>query len=404
MSVNRPSDLVIIDADTHFSEPPDLWTKRAPASLKELVPQVRTNSDGHPHWYMNGDIDLGRAGGSSVIKANGEKDSFWNQDILAGMGLDEIHPGSYDAKARLEVMDEQGIWAHIVYPNTLGFAAGRVLRLENRDLSLAIIRIYNDALAEWQAESGDRLLPQSMVPFWDMDATIEELARIKNELGMTGITMTGEPFQADLPDLADHHWDPMYEVCVDLGLPINIHIGSSEGGSALTSSFARVWPSQDKYRRYVLGCVQIELANSNFLSNLCASDVLVRWPQLRFVSVESGIGWIPYVLERVDYQLGEPVPEGVDLKSRPSARDLFRQSVYSCWWFEESGPRHLIDDIGVDNVMFETDFPHPTCLYPNPVERALEQLAIGGHSEEVIRKVMGGNAIKLYKIKVPTAA
>src|SRR5262249_34472055 len=151
-------------------------------------------------------------------------------------------------------------------------------------------------------------------------------------------------FNAGLPDLADPHWDPMYEVCSDLGIPINIHIGSTDFGPSSSKSFgfgttldaalSRVWPSQDRYRKYVLAVTQGELANSNFVSNLCASDLLVRWPQLKFVSVESGIGWIPFVLERLDYQLGEPTPEGVDLKARPSARELFRQSVYSCWWFE----------------------------------------------------------------------
>jgi predicted TIM-barrel fold metal-dependent hydrolase len=354
---------------------------------------------------VESDQKLMRAGGASVIEPNGEKMSFWETDILGGVGINDIHPGSYDAKARLEVMDDQGVYAHIVYPNALGFAAGQVARLEDKQLALAIIRMYNDALGEWQAESGDRLLPQAMVPFWDIDQTVEELERIKNELHMTGITMTGEPFHAPgLPDLADPHWDPMYEVCTDLGLPINIHIGSSVAGSDVSSSFSRVWPSQDHYRRYVLGCVQIELANSNFVTNLCTSDVLVRWPELKFVSVESGIGWIPYVLERSDYQLGEPTPKGIDLKARPTAIELFRQSVYACFWFEHSAAQHLIEDVGVDNVMFESDFPHPTCLYPNPVERVLEQLAIGGYSDEVIRKVMGGNAINLYKIKVSPVA
>jgi predicted TIM-barrel fold metal-dependent hydrolase len=256
-------------------------------------------------------------------------------------------------------------------------------------------------LAEWQAESGDRLLPQAMVPFWDIDATVKELERMKNELHMVGLTMSGEPFNGGLPDLADQYWDPMYEVCTDLSIPINIHIGSSDVGTDNSYLFQRVWPTHDKYRRFVLGMVQIELGNSNFLTNLCTSDLLVRWPKLKFVSVESGIGWIPFVLERVDYQLGEPVEEGVDLHARPSARELFRQSVYSCFWFEHSAPQHLIEDVGVDNVMFESDFPHPTCLYPNPVERVLEQLTLGGHSEETIRKVMGGNAMKLYGITPP---
>ena len=340
-----------------------------------------------------------------MINPDGGKDSFWNIDIQAGPGVDDIHPGSYDARARLEVMDDQGVFAQVVYPNTLGFAAGSILRLENRELSAAVIEIYNDAMGEWQAESGDRLLPQAMLPFWDIDATVAEIVRIKSELKMTGVTMSGEPFNAGLPDLGDPHWDPMWDVCTDLELPINIHVGSGGGGArGVHSMFEKVWPTQDQYRRYVLGCVQIELANSNFLSNLVTSDLLIRWPKLKFVSVESGIGWIPYVLERIDFQLNEPVPEGVNLKDRPSARELFRQSVYACFWFEESGPRHLLEDLGVDNVMFESDFPHPTCLYPNPVESTLEQLRIGGHSDEVIRKVMGGNAIDLYKIKVPASA
>jgi predicted TIM-barrel fold metal-dependent hydrolase len=404
MSVDRPANLVVIDADTHFSEPADLWTKRAPTYLRDRVPQVRKDDNGVPFWYVDGDEKFGRAGGASVINPSGQKVSFWETDIQNGIGIDEIHPASYDVKARLEIMDDQGVWAQIVYPNAIGFAAGRLARFEDKELALAIIQIYNDALAEWQAESGERCLPQAMLPFWDVDQTVAELQRIKNELHMTGITMSGEPFNAPgLPDLADPFWDPMYEVCTDLSIPINIHIGSgAAGGSVGTSS--RVWPSQDRYRSYVLNCVQSELSNSNFLTNLVISDLLVRWPELKFVSVESGIGWIPYVLERADYQLGEPTPEGVDLLARPSAMEIFHRNVYACFWFEHSAAQHLIEDVGVDNVMFESDFPHPTCLYPNPVERVLEQLAIGGYSEETIRKVMGGNAINLYKIKVPTAA
>lgn len=402
VTTKRPDNLIVVDADTHFSEPYDLWTKRAPSSMRDLVPQVRPNEAGIPNWYVNGDVRLGRAGGSSVIKPDGEKDSFWHFDIQAGAGLDEIHRGSYEVESRLAMMDEQGVWAHIVYPNALGFAAGQILKLDPK-LSETIIKIYNDALAEWQDESNDRLLPQAMLPFWDIEATVKELVRIKNELRMTGVTMTGEPFNAGLPDLADPHWDPMWEVCTDLGIPINIHIGSGESGSDISGLFKRVWATQDDYRRWVLGCVQVELGNSNFLSNLVASDLLVRWPNLKFVSVESGIGWIPYVLERIDFQLSEPVPDGVNLKDRPGAHELFRQSVYACFWFEQAGPQHALQDVGIDNVMFESDFPHPTCLYPNPVERALEQFYLGGHSDEVIRKVMGGNAIDLYKIKIPAA-
>jgi predicted TIM-barrel fold metal-dependent hydrolase len=399
-NARRPDGLVVIDSDTHFSEPWDLWTQfDPPAAWRDDVPQVHPDpSTGKPMWFLGGEPTM-QAGGGAIISRDGTKERFWDADIMGGKTHDGIHRGAWEVEPRLELMDEQGVHAHIVYPNAIGFGAGKVLRLEDRKLAKWIVQTYNDYMADWQARSGDRLLPQAMLPFWDIDETVAELHRIKNELKMVGITMSGEPFAGGLPDLADPHWDPMYEACISLGIPINIHIGSGDGGVGMDHYFQRVWPTQDQYRRYVLGCVQMELANSNFLSNLTTSDLLVRWPELRFVSVESGIGWIPYVLERADYQLQEAIPEGSDLADRPSAMELFRQSVYATFWFEKSAPQHLLEDVGVDNVMFETDFPHPTCLYPNPVDFALEQLK--EYPDEVIRKVMGGNAIKLYGIKVP---
>jgi len=394
-------DTLVVDSDTHYSEPADLWVSRAPARFRDRMPQVRRRDDGSDFWYVDGDQELMRGGGGCFVGADGEKVSFWDVDIMAGGGPEECHPGAWDVDARLAVMDDAGIWAQIVYPNVLGFAAGRLLRLDDRDLARAIVMTYNDAMAEWQEASGNRLFPQAMIPFWDIDAAVEETVRAKTELHLTGITMTGEPFRGGLPDLQEQHWDPLYEACTELSLPINIHIGAGSHGTSIEDITARVWPSQDQYRRYVLGCVQLELANSHFLSNLVTSDVLVRWPDTKWVSVESGIGWIPFVLERTEYQLLETLPADLSLV-RPSPLELFRRNVYACFWFEKSGPRTLLDTLGVDNVMFETDFPHPTCLYPDPVERALASLE--GMSSEVIKKVMGENATKLYSLPVPAGA
>lgn len=396
-----PEDLVVVDADTHFTEPWDLWTSRAPSKYRDLVPQVHEDPEtGHMCWFVGGDQMLMRAGGASVINRQGKKRSFWSEDIMAGLAVDEIHEGSFDVASRLALMDEQGVFAQIVYPNVIGFAAGKVLRLEDRDLSKLIIQIYNDALAEWQAESNGRLFPQALLPFWDIDAAVVELERAVTDLGMTGITMSGEPFNGGLPDLAERHWDPLYQACTDLHVPINIHIGSGDQGG-MELYFRKVWPSQDDHRRYVLGCVQLELANSNFLTNFCTSDIPIRFPDLKWVSVESGIGWIPYVLERTDYQLLEVLAEDPSMR-RPSAMELFHRNVLACFWFEESAPKHVLEDVGVDNVMFESDFPHPTCLYPDPVTHALEQLR--DYDDEVVRKVMGGNAAGLYGIDVPVGA
>jgi uncharacterized protein len=397
-----PKDLLVIDADTHFTEPWDLWTSRAPKKYRDVVPHVHPDPEtGKAFWFVDGDKKLIRAGGGSVINRAGNKRSFWDEDIMAGLVPDEIHPGSFDAEARIEVMDKQGVWAHIVYPNAIGFAAGRILQLPDKNLAKLIIQIYNDALAEWQASSHGRLFPQALLPFWDIDATVAEVERAVKELKFTGVTMSGEPFNGGLPDLQEKYWDPFYEACTDLGIPINIHIGSGDTPASADPYARKVWPSQDDYRRYVLRCVQLELANSNFLTNFCTSDIATRWPKLKWVSVESGIGWIPYVLERTDYQLLEVLAEDPAMR-RPPAMDIFHSNVLACFWFEKSAPAHLLEDVGFDNVMFESDFPHPTCLYPDPVTHALEQMK--EHSEENIRKVMGGNAAKLYGISGPPAA
>jgi predicted TIM-barrel fold metal-dependent hydrolase len=387
----------VIDADTHYSEPHDLWTSRVPAAYRDRVPHVAEDGKGGKCWKFNGDdVLFSSAGSASVIRKDGSKAALLDWDIQNGsMPLLQVHPASYDGKARLEIMDQQGVWAHVMYPNVTGFGAHRLMALEDRELAFTILSVYNDAVAELQAESGGRLFPQALIPFWDLDAAVAEVQRATQELKLTGITMSSEPHSAGLPDITRPHWDPLWEVCESLGIPVNFHVGSSEFGK---EAFEKgTWPGLDPIRKHVVGCVLLEMHNARVIANLLTSDLLVRYPKLRFVSVESGIGWIPYVLERLEYQLLETSLDGrVWEQETPS--ELFHRQVYSCFWFEEAGPNRTLDYIGFDNVLFESDFPHPTCLYPSPVEHALKVLEPWG--PEVTRKVMSENASKLYGIPV----
>jgi predicted TIM-barrel fold metal-dependent hydrolase len=144
--------------------------------------------------------------------------------------------------------------------------------------------------------------------------------------------------------------------------------------------------------------VALELDNSRFIANLVLSDVPLKWPDLKWVSVESGIGWIPYVLERIDYEYREDLP-GRKPPDRPSALETFRSNIYGCFWFEHAGPVLLLDYLGADNVLWETDFPHPTSLYPSPVERTAE--ALRDVDRDSVRKVMQDNACRLYRLEPP---
>ena len=145
------------------------------------------------------------------------------------------------------------------------------------------------------------------------------------------------------------------------------------------------------------------LRNGNQLVDLLLSGVLARYPTIRFVSVESGIGWIPFVLEALDYQYkgNRVAEEHPEFDRLPSA--YFKRNVYACYWFEETAPRRLLDQVGVDNVMFETDFPHPTCLYGAQVHERIAR-GLGDCTPDVRRKILWENGARLYRVQEPTAA
>jgi predicted TIM-barrel fold metal-dependent hydrolase len=133
------------------------------------------------------------------------------------------------------------------------------------------------------------------------------------------------------------------------------------------------------------------------------SGVWARFPEIKFVSVESGIGWMPFVLEAMDYQFkGNRVrEERPDLKLLPS--EYFARNVYACYWFEQTAPRHLIEAVGVDNILFETDFPHPTSLYGGDVHSCI-RTGLESCSDEIRKKILWDNARKLYNIEEPATA
>jgi predicted TIM-barrel fold metal-dependent hydrolase len=388
-------DLKVIDADTHYSEPHNLWTSRVPSKYHDLVPHVADDGKGGQCWRFNGgELLFSSAGSASVIRKDGSKAALLDWDIQNGtMPIMEIHESSYDPVARMEMMDSMGVYAHVIYPNVTGFGAHRLLTLPDRELAFMILSVYNDAVAEMQEISNGRLYPQALIPFWNMDAALKEVQRIHSELKLTGITMSSEPHSAGLPDIVDAHWNPLWELCQELELPVNFHVGSSEFGKE--AWLKGVWPSLDPIRQHVVGCVLLEMHNARILANLLTSDLLERFPRLNFVSVESGIGWILYVLERLEYQLSEQSLDG-RVWEQTSPTDLFHRQVYSCFWFEDAAPSRTLDLLGPGNVLFESDFPHPTCFYPGPVEHALKVLEPWG--PEATRKVMSENAARLYHI------
>jgi len=386
------SNYTIIDADTHVTETPDLWTSRAPASMRDRVPRVVTSSRGSQRWVLGGSQGMLASPGMTATAGVG---SFKNPPKT----YEEMHPGAYDAKARLKYMDQMGIWAMVMYPNVGGFGAQQFLKLNDPELMLTCVQIYNDWQTEWASADSRRLLPVTSIPFWDVAAAAKEVRRCA-AMGHKGILFTGEPQYFGQPLLGDRHWDPLWEAAVELDLPISFHVGSGDMTEGLLKNRVAAYGQAAAFTALA---VNILFQNGVQVSDLIMSGVLARYPQIKFVSVESGIGWIPFMLETMDYQFqGNSVAEEhPEFDRLPS--EYFARNVFACYWFEQVAPRRLLDKIGVDRILFETDFPHPTSLYADEVHARIR----GGLSdceESARRKILCGNAQKLYKVADPSAA
>jgi predicted TIM-barrel fold metal-dependent hydrolase len=382
----------VVDADTHMTEAHDLWTKRAPRGYEERVPRVEEAAEGRPLWVIDGK-QFSFAGAGGAISPEGVK--YPCVESQNAWRIEQVHPAAYDPEARIAFMDEAGIDAAVVYPNSIGLGGQNLANaVADPTLRRLCIQIYNDAMAEMQDWSGNRLLPMPVLPAWSIDECVQEAERVSG-LGMRGVNMTSDPDDSGSPDLADPAWDPLWAVCSDLELPVHFHIAGSI--TAMTFNGKYFWKSQNQYVKPAIGGAMLFMNNARMIINTIYAGIFDRYPKLKMVSVESGTGWVPFILKAANYELWENAPvQAAELSKMPS--QYFKDNWYATLWFERSQGdlQGLIDKVGEDNVLFETDFPHPTCLYPDPLGRVEATMAT--LRPETRRKVMGGNAAGLYRL------
>ena len=373
----------IVDVDTHFTESPDLWTARLPDSLKARGPHIK-RVGAMDYWHI-GD-QLVSPAGASVIDKNRNK-------LLGRLSLptlDQIHPAAYDTKERLKFMDDMGIYAQICYPNSFASSSVSLLNWVDKDFAEVLIKIYNDDRAHQQKESGERLFSMALLPVWDSKAMAREAQRCIEELNMKGFNLPDRPEQFGLPGFLTDHWAPFFEICNERSVPINFHIAT--GG---IDGFSITWDGLDFGRKLAVGAMLFYIGNAATMGNFIVSGILDKYTKLKIVSVESGVGWIPFMLEALEYQVDEMMPEQ-KLQRRPI--EYFRDQMFASYWFERVAPQKMLDIIGPDNVMFETDFPHPTSLYPDP--QAHITASLGGVDKVTLRKVLQDNAVRCYNLKL----
>jgi predicted TIM-barrel fold metal-dependent hydrolase len=382
--------VAVIDTDTHITEPFDLWTSRLPKKWQDDCPTVAVHpGTGHHHWKV-GDTWLAAVGYFAYAGWHSyPPDMPWE--------LEDVDPGAYDPHKRLERMDEYGIWAQVLYPNIIGFEAPLFMRLDP-DLSIACVAAYNDFLQDFRAVDPERFIPVAMVPFWDMDAAVAEIERCA-QAGFTGILFANKYEQIGMPHFCDPYWDPIYSAAQAAGMCVNFHVGfsSSQEGAHTEEKKAASRRNFDARAAARMTSVGI-MTNADSIASIVTSGICDRFPGLPFVSVESGFGYIPYLMESLDWHWKG---YGAHLQSPMLPSEYFRRQCYGSFWFE-TGTLPLLETYP-DNFMFETDYPHPTSMSPGPVSPAeVPSVHIDKHfrdlDPEVARKALHDNAARVYRL------
>jgi predicted TIM-barrel fold metal-dependent hydrolase len=226
---------------------------------------------------------------------------------------------------------------------------------------------------------------------------VAEIQRCRG-LGHRAILFTSAPQDYGMPFIGDRHWNPIWDAAQDVDLPLSLHIGSGDFQEQLMNP-AR-FAAHGIAPTTVSGSMSILLANAIQLMDLLMSGILPRNPRLRVVSVESGIGWLPFVREALDhgFDYANVRREKPEFTKRPG--EYLREQVWACTFFEEFAVKHLLDEIGTDRVLFETDYPHPICLYGDGVRQKIDA-AFGDLPQDVRQRILFSNAAELYGVGTP---
>ncbi|HEY4331331.1 MAG TPA: amidohydrolase family protein [Ilumatobacteraceae bacterium] len=384
----------LISVDDHVIEPPDLWQRWLPAGMRERGPRVvrasligDKQSDGGFKYRIGGDAppvdvwvyeDLVKHTPTTMACAGLPRDELTNRPISYA----DMRPGFYDPVARLADMDTNRTEASLCFPTFPRFCGQTFLEAQDRELAHACVLAFNNWMVEeWAGGSGGRLLPLCIIPLWDARLAAAEVRR-NAARGCRAVAFSELPTYLGLPSIHHNAWDPLFEACAETGTVVCMHIGS---GTVLPMTSA----DAPNGVRISLTSINAQMSMTDWL----LSGVLARYPSLRIAYSEGQIGWMPYVLERVDNVFHKSRKyAGLDPAITEPPSTYARGRIYGCF-FEDDHGIAVRDIVGIDQITFETDYPHQDTTWPNTgaaIDRFAAQL-----SDEELYKILRGNAIEM---------
>jgi len=302
------------------------------------------------------------------------------------VAIDDMRPGCWQQKARLDDMTLNGVEASLCFPNYPRFCGQIFNEASDRELAMLCVKAYNDfTVEEWCAGSGGRLIPLCLIPLWDADAAAEEVRR-NAARGVRAVAFSELPAWLDLPSIWSGYWDPFFRACEETDTVIAMHIGS--GTRTLITS-----PDAPQ----VVSTVMIFANSAASMVDYLQSGILARFPRLRLLYAECQIGWIPFILERADDAWLTHLWAHDDRLAGELPSSYYKDRIYSCF-FKDNVGIEMLDRIGADQVLFETDYPHSDGTWPNTPQVA-EKL-FGHLDQATVDKIARGNAIHLLGLSL----
>ena len=391
---------LIISVDDHVIEPATVWSDRLPAKYRDIGPRIERRpvkemtfiggkftavpgEAGDPgelvDWWFYEDL---RRPLTRLDTAVG----FSRDEItMTGITYDTMRQGSFLLPERLDDMDINGLEASLCFPTFPRFCGQTFTEASDHELGLLCVRAYNDWMVdEWCGLSGGRLIPLIIVPLWDAELAAAEVRR-NAEKGVHAVCFSEIPTNLGLPSIHSGHWDPFFEACNDAQVTINMHIGS---GSKMPSTSADAPAAVGSTLTFANCCFS--------MVDWLMSGIFSRYTDLKIAYSEGQIGWIPYILERADTVWEENRGWGgiADKVLEPPSH-IFKKHVYGCF-FDDPHGLTCLDEIGEDNVTYESDYPHSDSTWPNTAKIAEQQMA---HlSDETVYKLVRANAITMLHI------
>jgi predicted TIM-barrel fold metal-dependent hydrolase len=390
----------IVSVDDHVVEPPHVWERWLPEKHRERGPRVERRGIGHMKHVGGGTYE-------QTFDPDGPQADCWvyedlvyihkrhvaavgysrDEMTMSPMTYDEMRPGCYEPKARVDDMELNWVEASLSFPTFPRFCGQTFLEAKDRELAEACVYAYNDWMVEeWCGDSGGRLIPLPIIPLWNAELAAAEVRRNAGR-GARAVCFSEIPAVLGLPSIHSGEWDPFFAACAETGTVVCMHIGSSSKMPA-TSGDAPV-------------AVAATLSFGNAMSSLTDflfSGVLVRFPELKLAYSEGQIGWIPYILERADdVWLEHRAWGGVkDIIPEPPSTYYYRQ-VFGCFFRDRHGIASL-ETVGIDNTTFETDYPHTDSTWPDTKKVAQELM--DGLPDDVVYKLVRGNAIRMLDLEL----